>query len=217
GVELMLNTMVENVEPGRVTLNQSGDRSVIEAANVFWAAGVRAESIVDTLGCETDKMGRAVVRPDLSITGRSEVFVIGDAATVTDPKSGQQVPGVAQGAMQMGAHVGRIIKREINSSEPTVDRPPFTYWNKGEMATIGRGKAVADVGGVEFSGPLAWLLWAVVHIAFLVDFRSRLFALLEWAWMYVFLSRSVRLITGRGTRVQVKEPGGSPAVSTTAN
>lgn len=192
GVEVRLNTMVTEVQDGVVWV---GDQSVA-AANVIWAAGVRASSLTASLGVETDGQGRVVVDADCSIPGHRNVFAVGDIAAHVDPVTGDQVPGVAQGALQMGSFVGEIIAVELSEAPPPSRRPAFRYWNKGEMATIGRARAVADIGGRTFSGILAWLLWSLVHVSFLVSFRNKLLVMVHWAWQWVVQSRGARLITG---------------------
>ena len=207
GVEIMLNTRVVGVEDGRVEIRTSdGTVSTIAAENIVWAAGVRAEPLASTIGCPVDRGGRALVNKDLSVPGHPEIFVVGDAAAVTNVRTGQPVPGVAPAATQMGQHAGRIIRAHIMGSTA---RPEFKYLDKGSMATIGRGRAVAQFGKLHITGFPAWVLWGVVHIAFLVDFRSKLLAMIEWIWLYLFYARGVRLITGK-SRPQVHTPLGEP-------
>lgn len=202
GVEVRLDTMVTDVDDRRVWV---GDRSV-PAANVIWAAGVRGSSLATSVdGVELDKQGRIPVEADCSIPGHRRVFVIGDLAAQTDARTGEPVPGVAQGAIQMGRFVGRIIAREVASPLQPPPRPAFTYRNKGEMATIGRARAVADIGGRNFSGWFAWLLWSLVHVSFLVGFRNKVLVMVHWAWQWVIQSRGARLITG-GATPRVENP-----------
>jgi NADH dehydrogenase len=173
----------------------------IAANNVFWAAGVKASPLSETLGVKLDRSGRVVVEPDLSVPGHPNVFVIGDQAAAVDGKTGKQVPGVAQGAMQGGAYVGKIIRGEVKAKsrgETPPDRGVFTYFDKGNLATLGRNKAVADVAGIRLSGFPAWIIWAGVHILFLVNFRSKLLVAFSWAATYFLGDRGARLITGKG-------------------
>ena len=135
------------------------------------------------------------VEPDCSVPGHANVFVIGDLAAQVDGSTGRPVPGVAQGAIQMGDFVGRIIAREIGSA-PTPERRAFRYTNKGDMATIGRARAVADVFGTSFSGFFAWVLWSLIHVTFLIGFRSKLLVMVNWAWQWIVQARGARLITG---------------------
>ena len=198
GVELMLGRHVSAVEDGALTVGSGEDATRIEADNVIWAAGVEGVPLAGTLGVELDAQGRVVVGADLSIPEHPEAFVVGDLAAARQPGSGAPVPGVAQAAMQGGRHVGRIIAGEIGSGGPAGgQRPAFRYRDKGELATIGRARAVADLGRVRLAGFTAWLLWATVHVAYLIGYRSKVLTLLSWAWLYFFYDRGVRLITGR--------------------
>lgn len=199
GVEVLLNSRVTDVDAYGVMVGTER----IPAQNIFWAAGVKAAPLASTLGVPVDRNGRIIVGPDLSLPGTPNVFAIGDIAAMTDVVTKKPVPGVAQGAIQAGAFVGRIIRNEI---EGFVDRerPGFTYFNKGNMATIGKAKAVAEVFGMRFTGLVAWCLWSVVHVLFLVGFRNRISVLLSWVWNYLVSSRGARLITGK-TELKVKE------------
>ena len=176
------------------------------AENVLWAAGVQGTSFARSLGVELDKAGRVKVRPDLSIPGYPQVFVIGDAAHAIDANTGQPVPGVAQGAIQMGKFVADVIAGDLEGL-PMEARPAFSYYDKGSMATIGRGKAVAWVNGRLFSGLLGWLSWGLVHLMFLVGYRNRITVILEWAWSYFVYERGARLITGN-PEMKIKEVRG---------
>jgi NADH dehydrogenase len=162
----------------------------ISAATVLWAAGVAACPVVRTLGVPTDRAGRAIVEKDLSIPGHPEVFVVGDAAVVAGA-DGRPLPGVAQPAIQEAAHAARMILRRLRGQETS----PFVYRNKGNMAIIGRGSAIADLNWIRFSGPLAWLAWLFLHIFELIGFRNRLTVMLDWASAYFTFQRSARLIT----------------------
>ena len=178
GVEVLTNSLVSEIDEGGVTL-ASGVR--IQAATVLWAAGVQASPVGSMVG-EVDRAGRVLVEPDLSIPGRPEVFVVGDLASVDG------VPGVAPAAMQMGRHVGRMLKSGV--------RKPFRYRDKGSLATIGRARAVADIKGLRFGGFLAWLAWLAIHIFYLIGFRNRVLVLIGWAWHYLTFRRGARIITG---------------------
>jgi NADH dehydrogenase len=193
GVEVRLNARVTKVEPDRVWI---GDESV-EAANTFWAAGVQAPKLLDTLGVQQTRSGTVVVGKDLSIPGHPNVFVVGDAAHVIDPKTNQAVPGLAPAAMQMGAFVAKIILNETTGKSTPAQRPEFHYHDKGTMATIGVRRAVADIKGFKFGGLIAWVLWSVVHLSFLISFRNKIFVMLGWINAYLFRHRDVRLITGK--------------------
>jgi len=194
GVEIKLGKRVTEVREDGVMCGEE----FIAANNVLWAAGVKASPLGKSLGndVELDRSGRVVVEPDLSVSGHPKVFVIGDQAAAKDAKTGEPVPGVAQGAMQGGDYVGNIIRRELED-DTWVERGEFSYFDKGNLATIGRNKAVADIRGFKMKGFPAWFIWAAVHIMFLVNFRSKLSVAFSWVWTYVFGCRGARLITGR--------------------
>jgi NADH dehydrogenase len=183
GVEVVTGTLVSEIDDDGVTLS-NGRR--IDAGTVLWAAGVQASPLGAQLGVETDRSGRVLVEPDLSVPGHPDVFVTGDLALVPS------VPGVAPAAMQMGRHAGRMIAADLTGRE----RTDFRYRNKGSLATIGRARAVADFGRVRFGGFLAWVSWLGIHIFYLIGFRNRLFVLVSWAWSYITFRRGARIITG---------------------
>jgi NADH dehydrogenase len=194
GVEVRTEAMVKNVTAGELEL-ASGER--IRAANIIWAAGIKASPLTAHLGVELDRAGRVLVQPDLSLPGRPEVFAVGDLALVHDRK-GRPVPGVSPAAMQMARHVARIIERELEAARGwRPDRPAFRYWDKGSMATIGRSAAVAKIGALELSGMPAWLAWLGVHLVFLIGFRNKIAVLLQWAYSYFAYKRGARIIVGR--------------------
>ena len=186
GVEVHTNAMVTNVEPGWVTMGTEK----IPATVILWGAGVSASSLGKMLGAPTDRAGRVEVSSDLSVPGHPEVFVAGDLAA-TRMKDGKMVPGVAPAAIQMGKFAARQIRRSV-AGKP---REEFHYLDKGSLATIGRSKAVADLGKLHFSGYLAWLSWLFIHLFFLIGFRNRLMVMTEWAWDYITFNHSARLIT----------------------
>ena len=190
GVQVRTSCRVKEIRDGEVEL-ETGE--TIRAGNILWAAGVAASPLTARLGVELDRGGRVKVNPDLSLPGHPEVFAIGDMALVLEA-DGKPVPGVSPGAMQEGRHVARIIEKEIESG-PATNRPPFKYWDKGTMATIGRSKAVAWVGRFKFSGWFAWLTWLFVHLIFLVGFRNKLAVLIQWTYSYFAYKRSARIIT----------------------
>lgn len=160
----------------------------ISTRTIVWAAGVRASSITADLQAETDRAGRVRVRDDLTVMDHPEVFVVGDL--ISKDQQGKLLPGVAQLALQSGVHAAQNIRRDLAGAE----RTSFRYVDKGSMATIGRNKAVAQVGRMQFSGVLAWFMWLAVHILFLVEFRSRVGVLFEWAWAYLTWQRGSRVI-----------------------
>lgn len=209
GVEVILKTRVTDVDEKGLTAETPDGTIRIDANNVFWAAGVKGAPITETLGVELDRAGRVPVEQDLSIPGHPNAFVAGDLATVVDPNTGKPVPGVAQGAIQGGAFVGKTIAREINAlrrGQPAPERKAFAYNDKGSMAIIGRNRAVAQVGKLHFGGYFAFLLWALIHILFLVDFRRKLVVFVEWAWLYFTGGRGARLITGDDRMPKVIKP-----------
>jgi NADH dehydrogenase len=205
GVEVRLNTFVTDIGNDSIT---AGDET-IPARNVFWAAGVEASPLGARLDAPLDKAGRVNVEADLSVPDRREIFVIGDLAHATD--GGKPVPGVAQGAMQMGKHAAKMIAQDI-AGRP---RFAFGYTDKGNLATIGRARAVADMGRLRFSGLFAWLLWVFIHILYLIGFRNRIIVMTQWAWAYFTSQRGVRLITGQW-QVRPRNGEGDDASSGTA-
>jgi len=201
GVEVCLKAMVTNITPDGVYLG----KDFMPVRNVFWAAGVKASAIGKTLGVPLDRAGRVIVGPDLTIPGHPEVFVAGDQAAAKSADTGKPVPGVAQGGLQMGRYVGKLIAREVQEARSPQDRPAFSYWDKGSMAVIGKAKAVAEIGGLKLGGFPAWLMWGGIHILFLVGFRNRLQVLLAWCWNWLLNVRDARLISG-DSRLHIRVP-----------
>lgn len=188
GVEVKLNTKVENISEDGVLTNQG----FIKSKTIIWAAGNQASPLLSSLNVETDRAGRVIVNKDCSIPGNPEIFVIGDAAHFEE-ENGKVLPGVAQVAIQQGRFVAEVIKNEI----PTEKRPVFKYKDKGTMATIGKAKAVAEIKGLKLSGVIAWLAWSIVHIFFLIGFRNRFRVMIEWIWYYITKRHGTRLIVGK--------------------
>ena len=194
GVTPVLRTTVIGVAADGVEVQVSdGSRETIAARSVVWAAGVAASPLAGLLaaasGGETDRAGRIVVEPDLSLAGHPEVFAAGDMVVVRSAGGGTTpFPGVAPVAMQQGRHIARLIE--------TGERRPFRYVDKGNLATIGRSHAVADIKGVQLSGFLAWLTWLVVHLTYLIGFQNRLLVLLRWTFSYITRGRNARVIHG---------------------
>jgi NADH:ubiquinone reductase (H+-translocating) len=211
GVDVRTSTMVTQIEAGVVHF---GDTR-LDAAVVLWAAGVAASPLGKKLSAETDRAGRVPVQHDLSLPNHPEVFVIGDLAAVKG-KEGKMLPGVAPVAIQQGRFVAKLIRNEIKlilrddknedkstgrdvalvSKDRPASRASFHYWDKGNIATIGRAAAVAEFGKIHISGFVAWLSWLLVHIFFLIGFRNRILVFVQWAWSYVTYERGARLITG---------------------
>jgi NADH dehydrogenase len=185
GVEVRVNSFVTKVERGGVWVGNE----MIRARTAFWAAGNKASSLGKSLGAPLDSAGRVKVSDDLSVPGHPEIFAIGDLATFQ--QDGRLVPWVAPAANQQGAFAAKSIIRDTRRQP----RKKFHYFNKGDLATIGRSRAIADFGKVRFAGRLAWLLWLFVHIMYLVGFRNRLVVLIEWAYAYFTYQAGVRLIT----------------------
>ena len=192
GVEVRTRTMVTNLEPGVISMGETR----MKASVILWAAGVAASPLGKKLSTSLDRAGRVPVRPDLSMAGHPEVFVIGDLAALQDP-SGRMLPGVAPVAILEGRYVGKLLRREIKLAQVRpAPRRPFHYRDKGSLATIGRAAAVAQFGPIHISGFMAWLAWLFVHILFLIGFQNRVLVLIQWAWSYFTYERGARLITG---------------------
>jgi NADH dehydrogenase len=195
GVQVRTSALVKNIRAGELEL---AGGEIIRAGNILWAAGVSASPLTKQLAVEVDKAGRVKVNPDLSLPGHPEIFAVGDMALVLGD-DGKPVPGVSPAAMQMGRHVAEIIAVEIQRGKS--ERPPFKYWDKGTMATIGRSAAVALVGKIKLSGFIAWLAWLFVHLIFLIGFRNRAAVLLQWTYAYFAYKRGARIITKPGKEV----------------
>ena len=187
GVDVRCGQPVTAVGPHSVTVG--GEQ--IPTRTVIWAAGVLASPLGRTLGVPVDRAGRVLVEPDLSIPGYPGVFVIGDLAALVDAQ-GKPLPGTAPVAMQQGNTAAHNIERVIAGRAPR----PFRYRDRGNMATIGRNSAVADIHGLRLTGFVAWLAWAVVHVLNLIGFRNRVLVALQWLWSYLTFQRGARLITG---------------------
>jgi NADH dehydrogenase len=185
GVEVRVNSMVTGLGSDGISIGTEK----IRARTVFWAAGNKASPLGKLLGAPLDNAGRVKVNDDLSVPGHPEIFAIGDLATLS--QDGRQVPGVCPAANQEGAFAAKSIIRDTRRQP----RKKFHYFNKGDLATIGRSRAIADFGRVKFTGRLAWFLWLFVHIMYLVGFRNRLVVFIEWAYSYFTYQAGVRLIT----------------------
>ena len=186
GVDVRTGAKVTALDAEGVTIGSER----LPAKTILWAAGVAASPLAKSLGAPLDRAGRVVVAPDLTVPGRPEIHVAGDLASVMH--EGRPIPGVAPAAMQMGRHAALNVLRAIRGLPPD----PFRYRDKGSLATIGRGMAVAAFARSSYSGYLAWWMWLAIHIFFLIGFRNRLLVLFQWAWSYWTLKRGARLITG---------------------
>ena len=184
GVQVIKNEFVKDIKKNKVIM----ENSTIETENIFWTAGVKGSDIVDSLECNKDSNGRVFVEEDCSIAIDKNMFVIGDLANYR-PES-KSLPGVAQVAIQMGKHVSRQIKGDLKN----LDRKSFKYIDLGEMATIGKSRAVVDVMGFRFGGFSAWLIWLFVHLIAIVSFRNRLIIGIQWCWSYISFQRHSRII-----------------------
>ncbi|MGE3724323.1 MAG: NAD(P)/FAD-dependent oxidoreductase [Candidatus Sericytochromatia bacterium] len=206
GARVMLKTAVTDIQAGQITLKTQEQSQELKTQTILWGAGVQASPLGKVLaqgtGVELDRAGRVKVAPDLSLPGHPEIFVIGDLACLI--QDGKQVPGVAPAAMQEGKYVARLLLQKLHNQPLNVS--PFHYLDKGSMATIGRSLAVVQVGQLQFSGLLAWLMWLFIHILYLVEFTNRLMVLMQWGWNYLSRNRSARLITGE-TKLPFTEAG----------
>jgi len=195
GVTVRTGAMVTDVKADSVTIRDGDRTESIPTRTVLWAAGVLASPLGRILskepGVPVDKAGRVLVNPDLTVPGHPEIFVIGDLANFSH-QTGIPLPGVAQPAIQQGNYVGKLIQARLMNKK----MPAFHYFDKGNLATIGRGAAVADLNWLQISGLPAWLIWIFIHLLYIVQFQNRLLILLQWAWLYLTFDRSARLITG---------------------
>jgi NADH dehydrogenase len=191
GVQVWTGSAVTKIDASGVEIGQERIRS----ATVLWAAGVIASPLGRASGFEVDRQGRVLVEPDLSVAGHPRVFVAGDQACFRH-QTGKPLPGTAPVAMQQGRYLAKTIRRDLAGK----DRQPFHFVDKGQMATIGRSRAIVEVGKLKLSGFLAWLVWIVVHIYYLTGFKNRLLVVLQWAWSYLSFRRGARLIVNKEWR-----------------
>ncbi len=196
GVTVRTGTMVIGVQADSVTIREGDRTETIPTRTVLWAAGVLASPLGRILsqeaGAKLDNAGRVVVEPDMSVPGHPEIFVIGDLSNFSH-QTGKPLPGVAQPAIQQGHYVGKLIRARLQNKKMSA----FHYFDKGNLATIGRGAAVADLNWLQLSGLPAWFIWIFVHLLYIVQFQNRVLVLLQWAWLYITFDRSARLITGK--------------------
>lgn len=216
GVRPRTGVKVVDMDEAGVTVESPQGRERIASRTVIWAAGVHASPFGEVLalraGAKRERNGQVAVEKDLSLVGHPEIFVIGDLARVQDA-GGKPLPGVSPVAMQEGAYVARVIRERL-AGRPAP--PPFHYFNKGQLAVIGRGAAVADIGRFKVSGVLAWFIWLFVHLMYIVEFSSRVLIFIEWGFLYLTFNRGARLITGRNRLLQtvrMPEPADSAATA----
>ena len=203
GVEVRTGARVTAIDPRGLDVEIAGAKERIDASTVVWGAGVRATGLGASLGVPLDRGGRVVVGPDCAIPGHPRVFAIGDMAAFTE--DGKLLPGVSPVAMQQGRYVARIVRRELEGKPR--DASPFRYFDKGTMATIGRSRAVLQLGKLRMSGFFAWVAWLLVHIWYLIGFRNRLVVMFNWAWSYFTYRRGARLITSIPEEEEAKPKG----------
>ena len=196
GVEVKTGVMVKDIDKAGVTIETHNGTHRLDARTVIWAGGVTASALGRTLAkrtnAETDRGGRIKVNPDLTVPNYADIYVVGDLALVLGP-TGKPLPGVAQVAMQQGTYAAQAIVRKLQG---TTEITPFKYFDKGDMAVIGRWTAVANIFGVHVSGFAAWLVWAFIHLMYLVQFQSRILVFIQWALQDLTFNRGARLITG---------------------
>ncbi len=204
GVEIKTKTLVTDISNSTVTFREGDKADTIPANTILWAAGVKAsfmgKVLAESTGAELDRAGRVIVEPDLSIKDHPDIFVIGDLAHYAH-QGERPLPGVAPVAMQEGEYVAKLIKKQCQGQSLA----PFKYFDLGSMAVIGQNKAVANLGFAQFSGFMAWFIWVVAHIYYLVEFDNKLVVMIQWAWNYITLGRGARLITGKTAIYAVTE------------
>jgi NADH dehydrogenase len=197
--------MVTGIDATGVTFKHGDSTESLAAKTVLWAGGVTAtpfgRRVAERTQAETDRSGRIKVNRDLTVPNFPDIFIIGDLAHAVDEK-GIPLPGVAQVAMQGGAYAAKVIRARLEGKK---ELPPFHYFNKGEMAVIGRAAAVANIFGVHVSGLLAWLMWLFIHLIYIVEFQSRVVVFVQWGFEYLTFSRGARLITGEAATDSVEQ------------
>lgn len=195
-VTVRTGAMVTNIQHDSVTLREGDHAETIPTRTILWAAGVLASPLGRLLaednGVLIDRAGRVIVKPDMTVPGHPEIFVIGDLSNFSH-QTGKPLPGVAQPAIQQGKYVADVIRARLRGESIK----PFHYFDKGNLAVIGRAKAIADLNKVGLSGLPAWLIWIFIHLLYIVEFQNRLLIALQWAWLYITWGRSARLITGK--------------------
>jgi NADH dehydrogenase len=210
GVEIMKSAFVTNIDANGVTYKHGEELISLAARTVLWTGGVTAtefgKRVAERTKAETDRNGRIKVNPDLTIPGHPEIYVVGDLALSLD-KDGHPLPGVAQPAIQEGHYAGKTIKARL---EGKTNVRPFHYFNKGDMAVIGRAAAVANIFGFHVSGFPAWVVWLFIHLMYIVEFQSRVLVFIQWGFLYLTFSRGARLITGDAVEDSLQVPPDAP-------
>jgi NADH dehydrogenase len=206
GVEVVKGVMVTRIDAEGVAFKRGESAESLAAKTVLWAGGVTstpfAEKLAQRTKAETDRSGRITVQPNLTVPNYPDIFILGDLAHAVDEK-GQPLPGVAQVAIQGGAYAARVIRARL---EGKPELPAFHYFNKGDMAVIGRAAAVANIFGIHVSGLLAWLMWLFIHLIYIVEFQSRVQVFIQWGFEYLTFSRGARLITGAAATDSMSKP-----------
>jgi NADH:ubiquinone reductase (H+-translocating) len=206
GVQVLKNVMVTEIDQAGVTYKTAHGSERLAAKTVLWAGGVTANDfgrrLAERTKAETDRSGRIKVKPDLTVPGYPDVFIIGDLA-LSQGQDGKPLPGVAQVAIQGGAYAAKVIRASLHGRK---ELPPFHYFNKGDMAVIGRASAIANIFGFHLSGLLAWLTWLLVHLMYIVEFQSRVLVFVQWGFEFLTFSRGARLITGEAATDSLAQP-----------
>jgi len=215
GVRPRTNVFVTSIDESGVTVKTATGTERIAARTVIWSAGVRASSFGEILekraGVQRDRTGHVLVASDCSLPSHPEIFVIGDLAHFEE--GGKLLPGVAQVAMQQGGYAARLIRRRLDGQ----NLPPFHYFDKGNLAVIGRAAAVAQIGPLHISGLLAWLTWLFIHLMYLVEFSNRVLVFVHWGFLYLTFNRGARLITGSNSNARIRSAGETAPWTETAN
>ncbi len=199
GVTIVKNALVDDIDAEGVRYKQGKEEKHMAARTVLWAGGVRVNAfgrkVAERLHAQTDRSGKIHVQPDLTVAGFPDVYIVGDLAELNG-QDGKPLPGVAQVAIQEGRYAGKAIRSRLEGQR---DIAPFRYFNKGDMAVIGRAAAVANIFGFHVSGVIAWFIWLFIHLMYIVEFQSRVMVFVQWGFEYLTFSRGARLITGGET------------------
>jgi len=206
GVKVAKGVMVTEIDAGGVTYKSGEESKRLAAKTVLWAGGVTTNSfgrrLAERTKAQTDRFGRIKVAPDLTLPGYPDIFIVGDLALSLD-EEGKPLPGVAQVAIQGGAYAARTIRARVKGKR---DTKPFHYFNKGDMAVIGRAAAVANIFGFHLSGLPAWVVWLFIHLMYIVEFQNRVLVFIQWGFEYLTFSRGARLITGVAATDSLDKP-----------